>query len=217
MKAQINLGIVEDHNIVRKGLVSVLREYEKIKIVFDVANGHELLEKLRTTRPDIILMDIEMPVMDGKEAVEKLKRKYPKLKIIIMTAFPGETSIIEFVKKGVNSFLNKDYSVDELLEAIYSVNETGSYFDKNVSAILAKELAMPSESMRDDIELSKQDIEIIKLIYQGSTSKEIADQLNLSLKTIEFHRAKILRKTNSRNVSALLKYAIQNKLIKLTK
>jgi DNA-binding NarL/FixJ family response regulator len=201
MKAQIHLGIVEDHTIVRSGLVSMLSEYEGIKIIFDVSNGEELLDKLKTTQPDIILLDIEMPVMTGKTALEKVKRKYPKLKVIIITAFSEDAHIIEFIKKGVNSFLPKDCKIDELTEAIYTVHEKGRFFNQHVSAVIAQELAEPTTTEELEEEgLSKQEIEIIRLICENKTSKEIANHLSLTLKAIEFHRSKILRKTNSKNV-----------------
>lgn len=216
MKKQIQLGIVEDHSIVRAGLVSMLKEYERIKILFDVSNGLELLDKLKTNKPDIILLDIEMPRMDGRVALEKIKKNYPKLKVIIITAFSEHAHIVEFIKMGVNSFLPKDCKIDELTEAIYSVQETGTYFDRHVSNVIAKELAEPSHTHSvEDASLSKQEIEIIKLICENKTSKEIAAIQSLSLKTIEFHRSKILRKTSSKNVAALVKYALHNKIIKL--
>ncbi len=216
MKGQIQIGIIEDHSIVRAGLVAMLKEFNRINILFDVSNGLELLDKLKTTKPDIILLDIEMPVMDGRAALEKIKRKYPKLKVIIITAFSEHAHIVEFIKMGVNSFLPKDCKIDELTQAIYSVHENGTYFDRHVSTVIARELAEPTiNNTIDETGLSKQEIEIIKLICEDKTSKEIANILSLSLKTIEFHRSKILRKTNSKNIAALVKYALHNKIIKL--
>lgn len=214
MKDQITLGIAEDHTIVRSGLISLLKNYNRVKVIFDVANGQELLEKLRTVKPDIILLDIQMSVMSGKEALIQIKRKYPKVKIIIMTAFSDDMTIIEYIKKGVNSFLPKDCKIDLLVEAIYAVHERGTYFDQKVSTVLAKELADPASGAPDDNELSKQDKTIIKLICENKTSKEIADILSLSQKTIEFHRSKILSRTGSKNVAALVTYAHKNKLNK---
>lgn len=217
MKDKINIGIVEDHAIVRRGLQSMLNEHPDFHVLFDVANGQELIEVLKHKKPDILLMDVEMPVMSAHEAVDKVKKKYPKLKFVIMTAYPSDGSTIEFIKKGVNSFLNKDYTLDELVYALKQVHEKGTFFDSKVSSIIAKELASPlSKTESEHSSLSRQEIEIIKLIFTGKTSKEIADTLTLSVKTIEFHRTKILRKTGSKNVTELIKYAIQNKLIKLS-
>lgn len=218
MNGRVNIGIVEDHQIVREGLVSLLKEHERIKILFEASNGHELMEKLLTTKPDIILLDIEMPVMTGREALERIKKKYPKLKIIIITAFSEDATIVEYVKKGVNSFLPKDCKIDQLMEAIFSVYERGTYFDQKVARAIAKELAEPSNPPGGkDNELSKQDIAIIQLVCENKTSKEIADILSLSKKTIEFHRSKILRMTNSKNVAGLVTFAHLNNIIKLSK
>jgi DNA-binding NarL/FixJ family response regulator len=216
MNRQIHIGIAEDHDLVRDGLVSLLKEYKRIKVVFEVSNGQELLEKLKTTKPDIILLDIEMPVMTGKEALDKIKQSHPKLKIIVVSAFFQESHVIEYIKKGVNSFLPKDCKIDTLVEAVYAVQEQGTYFDNKISMMLAKEVTAPTnlKKTREDT-LSAQEINIIKLICQHKTSKEIADHFSLSKKTIEFHRSKIMRKTHSENVAALVIYAIQNKLVNL--
>jgi DNA-binding NarL/FixJ family response regulator len=215
---EIRIGIAEDHDVVREGLVSLLKEQAGIKVLFDVSNGQELLEKLKIHKPHIILLDIEMPIMSGKEVLEKLKQRYPKIKIIVLSAFFQDIYIIDYVKKGVHSFLPKNYKIEKVVDAIHKVHEKGMYFDDKVSMIMAKELAEPTaplESTELESELSEKEKTIIRMICQDKTSQEIGDHLNLSKKTIDYHRGKIMTKTHCTSVAALTTYAIQHKIISI--
>jgi DNA-binding NarL/FixJ family response regulator len=216
MKPQINIGIAEDHHFVREGLVALLKEQEGINVVFDVANGQELLDILKTNRPDVILLDLEMPVVSGKEAFEKIRQRYPKLKVIIISAFFEEQSIIEYVKKGVNAYLPKNSKIDKIVDAIFAVHEQGAYFDNKVSMMLAKQVAEPvNTATNTEEEITERDRTIIKLICQNRTSKEIASHLNMGVKAVEYNRARIMRKTNSKNVTALITYAVKHRIISI--
>ncbi len=217
MKQDIYIGIAEDHDMVRQGLVALLKEEDGIKVLFDVSDGPQLLDRLKSAKPDIVLLDIEMPFMTGAELFGKLKQGYPNIKIIIISAFSHESAILEYIRKGANSFLPKNSSIEKVVEAIKTVYEQGAYYDNKVSIILAKEIAgSGSNNIPQDQELSDKEISIIKLICQNKSSKEIADQLNLSKKTIDWHRAKIMRKTHSTNITGLIRYAVNNGLASLS-
>lgn len=209
MKDIINIGIAEDHVLLRQGLVSLLREDESINILFEVNNGKELLNILKTTKPHIVLLDIEMPVMGGKEALERVKIKYPSIKIIIISAFFHKDYIIEFFKLGVCAFLPKDSKIDNVIEAIHSVYEQGGYFDNKISMILAKSIVDSNHTQPAQINLSGREIEVLKLICTDKSSKETADILCVTKSTIDFHRKNIMRKTGSKSFSSLVAYAIQ--------
>lgn len=217
MNEQIHIGIAEDHDLVREGLVMLLKDQEGIKVLFDVSNGQELLEKVKLTKPHIILLDLEMPIMSGREALEKIKQRFPKIKVIIVSAFFQDSFIIEYVKRGVHGFLPKNCKIDKVIDTIHKVHEQGKYFDSRVSMIIANELAEPKAlnetSEGNENDLNDKERTIIKLICQHKTSEEIAVILNLGKKTIDYHRAKIMRKTNSSNVTALITYAVQQKII----
>lgn len=202
MKAQLHIGIAEDHDLVRQGFVALLNRYAAISVLFDVGNGLQLLEALKTHKPGIILLDLDMPVLSGREAFDKIKQKYPRLKIIIISAFFQEAFIVEYVKKGVNAFLSKDSKIDKVVEALQAVHEQGFFFDDRVSVILAKEVASPTGNTGKVAlpanDFTERELSIIQLICRHKTSKEIAGLLSLSKKTIDWHRTNIMRKTNAK-------------------
>lgn len=212
MAKKINIAIVDDHKILRKGLVSLLDNHKSVKVLFDASNGAELLEKLKSVKPDVILLDLEMPVMSGDEAFERLKQLYPGIRIIIVSATFRSAIITDYVKKGVNSFLNKDCNIDEMVDVIKKVYEHGTFFDSKVSQILAKAISEP-KPVDNEIKFSDVELGILKLIGQGLTSKEIAGKLHLNQRTVEWHRSQMMRRINTKSSAALIAYAVKNKLI----
>lgn len=216
----IHIGIAEDHLLTRQGLISLLKEFEGINVLFDVANGRELLDSLKKSVPDIILLDIEMPVMNGREVFEKIKAKYPKLKIIIISMHFKDSYIIEFVKKGANGFLNKNSSIDKIVDALFAVQEHGYYYDSTVAMIMAKTIssnsAPPSEDIASQTDITSREIEIIRLICLNKSNKQIADSLNISVRTVEGHRLHIMKKTNCKNAVELTNFAIQNNFVSIS-
>ena len=220
MTKLIQIGIAEDHLLTRQGLISLLKEFEGINVMFDVANGRELLDTLKKSVPDIILLDIEMPVMNGREVFEKIKVKYPKLKIIIISMHFKDSYIIEFVKKGASSFLNKNSSIEKIVDALFSVHEHGFYYDNTVAMIMAKSIASncipPSEDILELTDITSREIEIIRLICLNKSNKEIAESLSISVRTVEGHRLHIMKKTNCKNALELTTFAIQNNFVSVS-
>lgn len=212
MKKEITIGIAEDHPLLRVGLVSALKSHKNIKILFDVGNGKELLENLKLLRPEIILLDIEMPIMRAQDVMERISAKYPKIKIVIITAFFQKDYIIECFKLGAKAFLPKGDEVEKVLEVINIVHEKGIYIDTEVSKVLTEEL-QNSNKKPSNLRLTKKEMEVLNLICQGTKRKETAESLGVTLDTINYHMSNIMRKTNTDNVQSLIKYAIENKLI----
>ncbi len=217
MKKPIHIAIVDDHVIMRQGLISLLAEYEEINILFDANNGKELIDNLKTSKPDIVLLDIAMPVMNGKEALDKMQLKYPKIKVIIMTNYFDDEHIIEFVKAGASAFLPKNCDIDKLLDAINYVYEHGYYYDNRISAILAEMLKKTPVTTKSvaETEFTKQEIKVIKLVCLKKTNSEIANELHVSIRTIESHRYNISKKTNTTNTIDLIEHALKNGIINL--
>lgn len=215
MKEKINVGIAEDHLLVRQGMVSLLREFEELNILFDVGDGKELMSQLKESKPDVILLDIEMPHMNGREALEKIKIRYPKIKVIIISMHFEEPYIIEFIKKGANGFLPKNVDIEFIVDAIYSAHHEGYYFDSKVSKVLAANLINPhvGESAQAISVLSDREIQILKYVCFERTNREIGEILNLSQRTIEGHRKSILKKTGAKTSMGMVIYAIKNKYI----
>jgi DNA-binding NarL/FixJ family response regulator len=214
MKRQIRIGIADDHSFVREGLIELLKHRKSdIKVLFDVGNGQQLLEQLDIVQPDIILLDIEMPVMGGLTAIGKIKELYPEIKIIVVSAYFDEVTILDCVKKGVNSFLPKGINIQKIIEAIEFVFEKGRFFNEDVSSILAKQIYKAANP--DENGLTDQEIKIIRLICNHKQSKEIATELKLTKKTVDWYRDSIFKKTGVKSVTELVVYAIKNNLIKI--
>lgn len=215
MKKPINIAIVDDHTFLREGLISLLKEIDSIQVLFDVSNGKEMLDMLKTHKPDIILLDIEMPIMNGKQALERLRIKYPKIKVLMLSQYFNDSFIIEYIKDGACGFLPKNCSSDKIVNALFSVHETGCYYDNKVSATMAsllKKTPTVPENKYLDTPFTKQEITIIKMICSKKTNLQIADALNISERTVEGHRYNISKKTKTTNPMDLIEYALKNGL-----
>ncbi|MEO6305870.1 MAG: response regulator transcription factor [Bacteroidia bacterium] len=213
MKKEITIGIAEDHPLLRFGVVSALKPHKHINILFDVGDGKELLEKLKEVRPDIILLDIEMPIMRAQDVMERISLKYPKVKVIIISAFFQKDYIIECFKLGAKAFLPKGDEIGKVVEVINIVHEKGIYTGTEVSKILTEEL-QNSNKKKSQQNLSVKELEILHSISKGNTRKKTGEILGVKLETINYHMNNIMRKTNTDNVQSLIKYAIDNKLVK---
>ena len=219
MKKKIKIGIADDHLFVRQGLISLLKEFEEIVVLFDVGNGKEVLEKLKNHTPDIILLDIEMPVMDGVEVFDKIKIQYPTINVIIVSSHYQDSFIIEFVKKGVAGFLNKNSSIEKMVKVITAIFLEGYYYDGTISLIISKAISHSPEKNdivhRPDLNLTDREIYIIRLICLNRTSLEISKELFISVRTVEGHRLHIRQKTNCKNAMDLIIFSIQNNLTRI--
>ena len=217
MGRQIQIALIEDHLSYRQGLISLLKDYEDIKVLFHAGNGKDGLNQLKRTMPDIVLLDIEMPLIQGDVFLDRVKLKYPDLKVIILTQHLKDSYILEFIKKGANAFLNKNSDIEKIVDAIYNVYDKGSYYDSTASVAMAnliKSAPLPSNGQNSSgTTLSEREIEVLKFICAGLSNKAIAENLNLSVRTIEGHRFSILHKTNCKNALELSAYAVRNNLI----
>ena len=215
MHQQIKIGIADDHVILRQGLIAILKEYPHLDIVLDVNNGQELMLELEKQLPDIILLDIEMPIMNGKDTLELIQLKYPSIKVMMMSMYFNDSYIIEFIKNGACAFLPKNCDIDKLVDAINTVYERGHYYDEKISEVIInvlKQLPPIHKLIPKKLDLTNRELEIIELICSKKTNNEIANQLHLSVRTIEGHRYNISKKTNTTNALELIEYAIKNNL-----
>ena len=219
MSTCIKIAIAEDFELERNGLIALLKNYDDFEVVLACCNGKELLEGLKNVTPDVILLDIEMSVMGGGETLDKIKIKYPHLRVIMLTEHFSDSYIIEFVEKGANSFLSKNNRIEKVAETIRKVHLYGSSFDAVVINILAGKGASdaPEKPLRErsDLNLTFREIEIIRLMCRGKENKDIMELLNIGLRTVESHRRNIWAKTNCNNVVELMDFAFKNNLISL--
>lgn len=215
MNSKIKIAVVDDQYLFRQGLISLLKEYDKLDVIIEASNGKELLEKMKVKQPHVVLLDLEMPLMDGIETTISIKSRYPKVKIIILTMHTDDQFIIHLLEKGASGFLPKDKDIEIVVDAIYSVLEKGYYFDERISKAMVKGLlktkkANPSFTAHY---LSEKEIVIINLICKEHTNKEIAEKLFISPRTVDTHRENILLKTGAKNTAGIVMYAVKNNLL----
>ncbi len=209
----INIIIVDDHSLFRNGMKLLLNNAGNFKVMAEASNGKEFLEILDKPIPDIVLMDIDMPVMDGIEATIKALEKYPSLKIIGLSMYGEEEYYYKMIDAGVSGFLLKNSDINEVKTALTTVNEGGKYFSQELLYKVVKNIK--STQINQDLmeALSERELEVLKQICIGLSNQEIAENLHISKRTVDKHRANLLDKTNSKNTAHLVMYAIKNKLI----
>jgi len=216
MSEIINIIIVDDHAIFRDGLKSLLSQVSNFHILGEAKTGKDFLDILKNTNPDIILMDISMPEMDGIEATEKALLKYPNLKIIALSSYSDHIYYYKMIKAGVQGFVLKKSGTEELQEAISKVYNGENYFPQDILKDLIFKLGNTGiDSTSNSVSLSKRETEVLQLICQGFTNKEIADKLHISPKTVDNHRTNLLSKTNTKNSAHLVMFAIKHHLIEI--
>jgi DNA-binding NarL/FixJ family response regulator len=211
---KIRIAIVDDHDLFREGIKLVLNQIQEFEVIFDTSEGMEFLDFLKEDNPDIVLMDIEMPKMNGVEVTRKALEFMPDLKVIVLTMFTDEIHYIEMLKAGAKGFILKKSNKYILQQAIEEVNKGGNYFSQEIIQRLASQTI--GRKINDPEQLTDREKEVLSLIFKGCTSKEIADRLFLSIKTVEVHRTNILRKANVRNIAELILWALKNNLVAIS-
>jgi DNA-binding NarL/FixJ family response regulator len=207
--------IVDDHTLFRNGLRILLNTLEEYQVVAEAANGKQFLDLLEKSVPDLVLLDINMPVMDGIEAASIAQKLYPDLKIITLSMYGEEDYYYKMVNAGVKGFVLKNSDIKEVKTALDVVYEGGSFFSSELLQNLVNSLKSSSKSKESHAELSEREMEILILICQGLSNQEIGDKLFISKRTVDKHRANILEKSESKNTAQLVVYAIKNKLVEL--
>lgn len=213
-KAEIIL--VDDHEIFRNGLKMVLGKLKYCKVVAEASNGELFLELLKEHKPDIVLMDIEMPVMNGIEATKNALKIYPDLKIIALTMFNEDEYIQSMIDAGVKGFLLKNINKETLDKAVQMVLNGGNYYSEELFDFFTKQVTKVADKSKVDIiKLTRREKEILQLVCEGLNNKEIAEILFVSERTVVGHKTNLLSKTGCKNTGSLISYAIKNKLVVL--
>ena len=213
----MKLAIVDDHTLFRQGLSYILRRMITCEVVIEVASGLELFAALPTVLPDVVLLDLHMQEMDGKEVSRRLLEHYPQIKIIILSMDYSPDFILELMRLGVHGYLPKDIDQRILKEAIEQVQSKGYYIDDTVAQVMREGLqdkkkpAAPANGLL--LTLTEREKEVLELLCQGLSSSQIAERLFISLRTVEGHRKNLLEKTGASNAVSLAMFAMKNRML----
>jgi two-component system, NarL family, response regulator DegU len=215
MRAKKTVAVVDDHTLFRKGIVSILKEFEEIDVIMQAGDGKDLLNQLKHKQPQVILLDIRMPVMDGGEVIPIIREKYPEVKIIMLTQYFDDSTIYHFMEKGAHGFLPKEIDIEKVVDSIYAVIEKGYYFSEDVSRAMAKGAANKRKVVKPfaACTLTDREIAVIRLLCKQMKIKEIAEKLNVSPRTIDSYMEKIYEKTGAKSREGIVFYAIEHKLL----
>jgi len=214
---KIRVVVADDHTIVRKGLCALLEGENTIEVVGEADNGRDAIKQVDRLLPDVALLDITMPGLNGLETTRQLKKRFAKLKILILTMHDNEEYIFETLRAGASGYLVKRTAPDELISAIQAVYRGESFLSPSVSRRVIDEFVRIGD--RDDEaaheKLTEREREVLQLIAEGRVNREISEVLHISIKTVETHRSHIMEKLNIRNTAELTQYAIRKGLIRL--
>jgi DNA-binding NarL/FixJ family response regulator len=209
----IRVMIVDDHKLVREGLKAVFGLGEEIDVVGEAGSGEDALDMIARVDPDVILMDISMPGMNGIQATKQIRKEYPDVKIVILTMLDQEGSVYEAVKAGATGYMIKSTSSDELVRAIEAVNDGKALQHPDATAQLNKEFESLSENRAKDYGLSDREMEVLQLLSEGKTNKELAKALWISEQTVKTHLAHIFGKLGTSDRTETVAHALRSGLV----
>lgn len=214
--SKIKIAIADDYKIFREGLKVGFLDDENLDVVLEADNGEELLLAMEKTVPDVIIMDLKMPIMDGMEATKEVRKKYNSVKVLVVTMYDDDKFIIHLMENGANGYLLKNADADEIRKSIYAVHENGYYFNDLVNKALLKKLVLKNNikpSFNQDIELTERELEVLKLICEEKTAAEIAKELFLSPRSVEGIRQRLIEKVGVRNTAGLVMFAVKKGIV----
>ena len=212
-KKKIRILIADDHPVVRKGLWSCLSAKTNFKIVGEASDGAVAIQKVKELAPDVVLMDIDMPQKDGLEVTHVLRKQSPNVKVLILSMQSNRDTVLRIIKAGARGYVLKDAPTDELVRAIESVNAGEAFFSPSVAQIALNQYLTDADDTKPLAKLSERESEVVALIAEGKSNKEIAMHLGIGVRTIETHRERIMRKLDIHSVAGLTRFAIANGLI----
>lgn len=216
MSSTIKYVIADDHTVFRQGLRLVLGDDPDLELLTEAGDGLQLLELLKFNKPDVILLDLKMPGMDGIEATKEIRVKYPEIKILILTMHDDEQLILHLLEAGANGYLIKNADADEIKLALHACSENGYYFSDYVSSLMLKTLMLKNKTspkFKDQIVLNDREQEVLQLICEGLTAIEIGKKIFLSHRTVEGIKAGLQDKIGVRNTAGLIMYAVKQRIV----
>lgn len=213
----IKVVLVDDHVIVRNGIKSTLSDAKDIKVIGEASNGVEAIEVVKKLMPDVVVMDITMPEMNGIEAVSIITKKYPTVNCLILSMHDREEYVFKSIEAGALGYLLKDTDKEEFIKAIQAVSKGEKHYSTSISNVLVsgylQKIKTPSAYEQAESILTKRELGILKLIVEGMNNRGIADKLDISIRTIETHRANIMKKLKVKNAVELVRVALEEKIV----
>ncbi|EJN6826273.1 response regulator [Vibrio cidicii] len=211
MDRPIRIVIVDDHQVVLDGFIARLEIEPEIEVVGTASNGLEALDAVRRHKPDVVLMDISMPIMNGIEATRLIKEEFPECKVLMLTMHDNREYIMKVMQEGAVGYMLKEISAEKMVQAIKTVNQGSTYFCESVTQTLFTQEIVPAAQRANP--LSRREEAVLKLVAQGHSSKKIATLLDISYRTVETHRHNIKHKLDLHSTAELAKYAFEQGLV----
>jgi DNA-binding NarL/FixJ family response regulator len=214
--SKIKIAIADDYKIFREGLKVSLSSDDNLQVMMEADNGEDLLKELTTQTPDVILMDLKMPIMDGMETTKEVRKKHPSIKILVVTMYEDDKFIIHMMENGAHGYLLKNAEPEEIKRSIHAVFENGYYFNDLVNKALLKKLVLKNNlkpSFNTNVELTEREMQVLKLICEEKTAIEIGKEIFLSPRSVEGIRQRLIEKIGVRNTAGLVMFAIKNGLV----
>lgn len=220
MMKNIKILIVDDHEVVRDGLKNILLSLNNVAVTGEAANGEDAISLYDSLKPDLVIMDISMPGMNGIEATRIIKENDPNAKILILTMHDNQEYLNQIIRSGAKGFVLKNTDKEELLDAVKTVANGENFFSKDISKLIIENYirtAKDSDKTEGykEVPLTKREVEILKYIAEGNSNQEIANKLYISYNTVDTHRKNIMHKLSIKNTAGLVRYAIEKGLINL--
>lgn len=221
MMKNIKILIVDDHEVVRDGLKNILLSLNNMSIAGEAANGEDAISMYDSLKPDLVIMDISMPGMNGIEATRIIKENDPNAKILILTMHDNQEYLNQIIRSGAKGFVLKNTDKEELLDAVKTVAGGENFFSKDISKLIIDNyIRSAKETDKNEgykeVPLTKREIEILKYIAEGNSNQEIANKLYISYNTVDTHRKNIMHKLSIKNTAGLVRYAIEKGLIDIS-
>jgi DNA-binding NarL/FixJ family response regulator len=215
---KIKVLLADDHTIVRKGLLSLLLDQEDIDVVGEAHDGRDAIKQVEQLQPDVVVMDITMPLLNGLEATRQIKHRWPNIQVVILTVHTAEEYIFRILQTGASGYIVKQAAPSELIMAIHAAHAGESFLSPSISQTVIQEYITRARltSCEDSFDtLTERECEILQLLAEGHTSRDIAEMLVISIKTVETHRGNLMRKLGIDNLADLTKYAVRKGIIPL--